>query len=248
MRSKRSYITVLVLSLLMSAADCLGQSEEVFVYDALKDKTEPAFLAHTAVEAINSKAHKGTMEKTQAFREASDSLGFYYKAFNWVDIGFNTLRFGMNVKNTYDVAKKRINGIISLLELYEKECLAHGNIEREDQEILDIGKELYSSVESDVNDISTTAVAIAGYVTLKFPCTTFSMLNDLKSLNNSLEHIQYTLNNAYKRLYLFMVTRTGLRWNMTYTPIDRISVAEGAIGRWRAATQQSLNRMAGATE
>ena len=74
------------------------------------------------------------------------------------------------------------------------------------------------------------------------------MLNDLKSLNNSLEHIQYTLNNAYKRLYLFMVTRTGLRWNMTYTPIDRISVAEGAIGRWRAATQQSLNRMAGAAE
>lgn len=242
-------IMILVLLLLLTATEGYCQlNAELIVYNALKKKTEPAFITHSAIEDLNAKAHKNTMERTREFREASDSLGFYYKAFNWVDIAFNALRFAMNVKNTYDVANKRIDGIVKLIKLYEDECLKHGDIEADDQEIIDIGRDMYNEVSQDVNSIINTSTAIVGYIGLQFPCTTFSMLNDLKTLNNSLEHIQYSLNNAYMRLYYFMVTRTGFRWNIAYNPVDRVAIAEGAIGRWRSAAHESLSKMSGVTE
>ncbi len=249
MRRIAIHIALVLPMLLLTATEGYCQlNAELIVYNALKKKTEPAFATHTVVEGLNAKAHKSTMERTQEFREASDSLGFYYKAFNWVDIAFNALRFAMNVKNTYDVANKRIDGIVSLIKVYEDECLKHGDIEADDQEIIDIGRDMYNEVKQDVNSIINTSTAIVGYIGLQFPCTTFSMLNDLKTLNNSLEHIQYSLNNAYMRLYFFMVSRTGFRWNIAYTPVDRVSIAEGAIGRWKSAAQQSLTKMPGATE
>ena len=249
MKKMLCHMVLLLLSLLAVVTDVHAQANaEIPIYNALERKTRPAFVIRNGVEVMNNEAHKSSMKSAGKFRAASDSLGFYYKAFNWVDIGFNSLRFGMNVVNTYNVAKTRMEGITRLLQQYEEECLKHGDLERGDMQIIEIGKVLYRDVRDDSEKIYYTAINVGGYVALKMPCTTYSLLADLKMLNDALEHIQQVLNRAYSRLYFFMATRTGFRWNLSYTPIDRVSVAEGAIGRWRNATQESLNRMAGVTE
>ena len=235
---------LLPLFLFPAASRAQVYNPEIEAYIALHKKTGVAFDAHTLVEKVNVKAHEGNMDAAALVRQQADSLGFYYKAFNWVDLAYSSLKFAFNVSNTMSLARKRIEGIVSLLDQYRTAVLMHGAISREDREIFEIGEKLYGDIRNDVRDIEYTAGTIAGYVSLQFPCTTYSMLQQLKKLNDSLEHIQHTLNMAYNSLYRFMLMRLGWHWHSAYVPVDRVSVAEGAIGRWRNSTIESLNRSA----
>lgn len=247
MKETRILYMAVLLAVLLAVPSVLHAqlyNPEIEAYIALHKKTGPAFTARTTVEHANSDLHKKTAKGAQMYRETGDSLGMYYKAFNWIDIAYTSLKFGFNVYNTVDVARRRISAIISLLDDYQKEVLKHGNIEKDDQVIIDIGQQLYGSVSGDVNAILYSAGIILGFSAVKIPCTTYSLLENLHIINEALEHIQSSLNIAWGRLYMFMLARLGWRWNFSYTPLDRVSVTEGAIGRWRAATMESLNRTA----
>lgn len=235
-------VLLAVLLTVPSLASAGGYNPEIDIYVPLHKKTGPAFTARNAVELINSELHHETAKGAKEYRESGDSLGLYYKAFNWVDLTYNTLKFGYNVYNTADIARTRISAIVALLNDYQNEVRKHG-IERDDQVILDIGRELYENVSNDVEDIWTTAAQILGFSAVKVPISTYSMLEDMHILNGSLEHIQYSLNRAWGRLYAFMLARLGWRWDFSYTPLERSAIAEGAIGRWREATQRSLSLM-----
>ena len=239
-------ISLMVLALLLTVVKegCAQlYNAEIEVYIPLHKRTGPSFTARNGVEVLNESFHDNTRESTKKYREVSDTLGLYYKAFNWVDIGFNSLKMAFNVYNTGEIAKKRISGIADLLRQYEQQCLLRGDIEAGDQEILDIGQDLYRDIMRDVDDIRNSAIGLLGYNIAQVPATTFSVLNSLKDMNVSLENIQKTLNGAYGRLYRFMLMRLGWRWDFAYVQIDRTGVAESAIGRWKDATRESMNRM-----
>lgn len=239
------HIVLALASLFVASSVCRAQyNPEINAYVALHKKTGPAFTARNGVEIINTDAHEETKDGAVEYRQQSDSLGFYYKAFNWVDIAYGTLKFAFNVYNTEEIARKRITAIVRLLDAWKEDMLRYGDLPREDVEFIKIGKDLYEAVKTDVEAIILTAGNITAYISLQLPCTTFSMLQDLKILNDCLEDIQKALNIAYSRVYQYMLMRHGWRWHVAYTPVDRTELSESAIGRWCRSTRESLGRSA----
>lgn len=238
---------LLSAALLLVCAESPAQivNAEIPAYVALHKKTGPVTFTRSVVEEYNKDLHRKSSESAVEVKEASDSLGLYYQAFNWVDIVYQSLRFGYNVRNTYNVTKERIEGIARLLDEYVRDVADTRTLTSDDQEVLDIGRELYDNVKSDVESVTLSITTIIGYAGAKVPCTTYSLLTELKVINGGLDLLQKHLNRAYTRLYVALMLRKGWHWKGHYLPESRVTICEKALERWHDSAVGSMSKASG---
>lgn len=220
-------------------ADGSGNFELIGYIESHK-KTGPWGFARFGASNLAEAAHKEVMDRARDVQEASDSLGMYYKAFGFVDLIYQSLRFGFNVKNTYEIASERISQINTLLEEYIRDMALRGDIEGDDREILNIGQALYENDSAYVKSAWKSLTVVFGMAIAKQPVTTYSLLIEMENINRCLEAVQVSLDNAYRRLSWYMLLRRGWHWKGTYTPIDRLSLVEGALRRWHDKSVSTL--------
>ena len=92
-------------------------------------------------------------------------LDRYTRAFDIIDVMYQSLRTALNVKNTYTAVSDRIGDYKSLLEDFNEKILKRGRIEPSDALILTInekairdiahdGEQLYKSVSDQIGRAS----------------------------------------------------------------------------------------------
>ena len=189
-------------------------SVEAYINDHKKQRS--LLLARSTLEYSNQLLHEYSREETGKYKEVNIDLDRYTRAFDVIDVMYQSLRTVLNVKDTYSSVSDRIGDYKTMLEAFHEKILKHGNIRE--------GEQLYKSV-SDLVLYATGAAA----------CSTSDLLMVLESVNKSLDSIEQHLNRAYIETWRYIQVRIGYWKSKIYRERTKREIIDGAFGRWRNA-------------
>ena len=230
-------ITVVLLTLLPGIAKAQWTFDIVSVEAYINDhkKQRSLLLARSTLEYSNKLLHEYSREEVGEYKELNVDLDRYTRAFDVIDVMYQSLRTALNVKNTYNSVSDRIGDYKELLAAYNRKILQHGRVDPSDlliitinekaiRDIADAGEHLYKSV-SDLVLYATGAAA----------CSTSDLLMVLESVNQSLDDIERHLNRAYIETWRYIQVRIGYWKSKVYRERTKREIIDGAFGRWRGA-------------
>lgn len=208
-------------------------SVEAYINDHKKQRS--LLLARSTLEYSNKLLHEYSRKEVGEYKELNVDLDRYTRAFDVIDVMYQSLRTALNVKNTYNSVSDRIGDYKELLDAYNRKILQHGRVDPSDlliitinekaiRDIADAGEHLYKSV-SDLVLYATGAAA----------CSTSDLLMVLESVNQSLDDIERHLNRAYIETWRYIQVRIGYWKSKIYRERTKREIIDGAFGRWRSA-------------
>ena len=187
-------------------------SVEAYINDHKKQRS--LLLARSTLEYSNQLLHEYSREETGKYKEVNIDLDRYTRAFDVIDVMYQSLRTVLNVKDTYSSVSDRIGDYKTMLEAFHEKI----------RDIANEGEHLYKSV-SDLVLYATGAAA----------CSTSDLLMVLESVNKSLDSIEQHLNRAYIETWRYIQVRIGYWKSKIYRERTKREIIDGAFGRWRNA-------------
>ena len=214
-------------------------SVEAYINDHKKQRS--LLLARSTLELSNQLLHEYSSEATVEYKELNADLDKYTRAFDVIDVLYQSLRTSLNAYSTYQSVSDRIGDYKKLLDDYREKVLERNRIELTDtllisinlrciQKITDEGQQLYRSL-SDLILYATGAAA----------CSTSDLLLVLESINTGLDNIEKHLNKAYFESWRYIQLRIGYWKGSIYRNKSKSEIIEGAFGRWRASGLNPYN-------
>ena len=180
-------------------------SVEAYINDHKKQRS--LLLARSTLEYSNKLLHEYSRKEVGEYKELNVDLDRYTRAFDVIDVMYQSLRTVLNVKSTYTA----VSAVI--LAINEKAI----------RDIADDGKQLYKSVSD-----------LVLYATGAAECSTSDLLMVLEAVNTSLDDIERHLNRAYIETWRYIQVRIGYWKAKIYRPKVK-EIIDGAFGRWRKA-------------
>ena len=130
-------------------------SVEAYINDHKQQRS--LLLARSTLEASNKLLHNYSMKETVSYKELNADLDKYTRAFDVIDVMYQSLRTVLNVKSTYENVSERIGDYKRLLEDFNEKVVKRKHIELADTVLLSInyaairniakdGEQLYKSV------------------------------------------------------------------------------------------------------
>ena len=111
-------------------------SVEAYINDHKKQRS--LLLARSTLEYSNKLLHEYSCKEVGGYKELNIDLDRYTRAFDAIDVMYQSLRTVLNVKNTYTSVSDRIGDYKSLLEDFNAKILKRGRIESADTLIISI--------------------------------------------------------------------------------------------------------------
>ena len=215
-------------------------SVEAYINDHKKQRS--LLLARSTLELSNQLLHEYSSDATVEYKTLNVDLDKYTRAFDVIDVLYQSLRTSLNVYSTYNTVSDRITDYKNLLEDYREKVLERNKIAVSDtiiisvnlrciQQIADEGQHLYRSV-SDLVLYATGAAA----------CSTSDLLLVLESINTSLDNIERHLNRSYFETWRYIQLRMGYWKEAVYRTKTKRQLIDDAFGRWREAGLNPGNR------
>lgn len=215
-------------------------SVEAYINDHKKQRS--LLLARSTLELSNQLLHEYSSDATVEYKTLNVDLDKYTRAFDVIDVLYQSLRTSLNVYSTYNTVSDRITDYKNLLEDYKEKVLGRNKIAVSDtiiisvnlrciQKIADEGQHLYRSV-SDLVLYATDAAA----------CSTSDLLLVLESINTSLDNIGRHLNRSYFETWRYIQLRMGYWKEAVYRTKTKRQLIDDAFGRWREAGLNPGNR------
>ena len=215
-------------------------SVEAYINDHKKQRS--LLLARSTLELSNQLLHEYSSDATVEYKTLNVDLDKYTRAFDVIDVLYQSLRTSLNVYSTYNTVSDRITDYKNLLEDYREKVLERNKIAVSDtiiisvnlrciQKIADEGQHLYRSV-SDLVLYATDAAA----------CSTSDLLLVLESINTSLDNIERHLNRSYFETWRYIQLRMGYWKEAVYRTKTKRQLIDDAFGRWREAGLNPGNR------
>lgn len=215
-------------------------SVEAYINDHKKQRS--LLLARSTLELSNQLLHEYSSDATVEYKTLNVDLDKYTRAFDVIDVLYQSLRTSLNVYSTYNTVSDRITDYKNLLEDYREKVLERNKIAVSDtiiisvnlrciQKIADEGKHLYRSV-SDLVLYATGAAA----------CSTSDLLLVLESINTSLDNIERHLKRSYFETWRYIQLRMGYWKEAVYRTKTKRQLIDDAFGRWREAGLNPGNR------
>lgn len=213
---------------------------EAYINDHKQQRS--LLLARSTLELSNRLLHEYSSEATVEYKELNVDLDKYTRAFDVIDVLYQSLRMSLNVHSTYNTVSDRIGDYKNLLEDYQEKVLKRNKISLADtllisvnrrciQKIADEGSQLYHSL----NDLLLYATGVAA-------CSTSDLLLLLESINTGLDNIEKHLNKAYFETWRYIQLRIGYWKESIYRTKTKAEIIEGAFGRWRESGLNPYNQ------
>ena len=227
MKRGRTYILGLLIMLLAPLSANAQWSFDVGTVEAyINDHKQQRslLLARSTLEHSNKLLHEYSRKETVGYKELNVDLDKYTRAFDVIDVMYQSLRTALNVHSTYKGVSERISDYKAMLEDFNEKVIKRKHIELADTLILSInaGEYLYKSV-SDLVLYATGAAA----------CSTSDLLMVLNSINCSLDNIEKHLNRAYFETWRYIQVRIGYWKEKVYRTKTKRELIDDAFGRWR---------------
>lgn len=194
-------------------------------------------LARSTLELSNSLLHDYSKTAAVEYKELNVDLDKYTRAFDVIDVLYNSLRTSMNAYDTYNTVSTRIRDYKKLLEDYNEKVLKRGKYSITDTLIISVNYRMIDNIYKEGQELYKSLSDLVLYATGAAACSTSELMMVMSSINYSLDRIELYLNRAYFKTWQYVQLRMGYWKESIYRSKTRREILDGAFGRWREAGQ-----------
>ena len=228
---------ICILALLPSVARAQFSFDIVSVEAYINDHKQQRslLLVRSTLEASNKLLHEYSGDANIGFKDINKELDKYTRAFDVIDVLYQSLRTSMNVYSTYENISDRVGDYKDMLSNFKSKCLDRGNIVSTDTLIIAINVKALARIAEEGDNLYKSVSDLVLYATGAAACSTADLLMILTSINNSLDNIRKHLNKAYFETWRYIQVRTGYWKRQVYRVKTKQEIISDAFGRWRGA-------------
>lgn len=235
----RRTVIVMLLALMLLPKTAMAQwsfdvpSIEAYIHDHKNQRS--LLLARATLEQSNALLHDYCKAANVNFKEINIELDKYTRAFDVIDVLYQTLRTSLNTYDAYNTISTRIVDYKEMLTQYWNKCLSHGDIVSTDTLIISVNRYMLERLADEVQNIYRSFSDLVLYATGAAACTSSDLMNVLEAINRALDNIRIHLNRAYFDTWKYIQVRIGYWKAQVYRAQSLPQILEGAFGRWRGA-------------
>ena len=208
-------------------------SIEAYIADHKDQKS--LLLARATLEQANTLLHGYSRDANVTYKEINVELDKYTRAFDVIDIMYQTLRTSLNTYDTYETFRKRIEDYRVMLTAFWDKCVSQGDIVSTDMLIITVNRSLLERLSDEGQLIYRSFSDLVLYATGAAACSASELLLVIESINRCLDNIRKHLNKAYFDTWRYIQVRIGYWKAEVYQAKSLPEIIEGAYGRWRVA-------------
>ncbi len=229
----------LMLIVLLSPLKMMAQwsfdvvSVEAYINDHKKQRS--LLLARSTLEYSNKLLHQYSSEQTNNYKEINVELDKYTRAFDVIDVLYQSLRTSMNAVNTYENVSDRISDYKKLLNDFNSQVVKRKHIELADTMLISINIKAIANIAKEGEYLYKSLSDLVLYATGAAACSTADLLVVMESINTSLDNIEKMLNTAYFDTWRYIQLRMGYWKEKVYRTKTKKEMIDDAFGRWRKA-------------
>lgn len=206
-------------------------SVEAYINDHKEQRS--LLLVRSTLEASNKLLHDYSSDANIGFKDINKELDKYTRAFDVIDVLYQSLRTSLNVYNTYETVSDRVTDYKKMLNDFNRKCLSRGNIVSADTLIISINIRALSKIADEGDNLYRSVSDLVLYATGAAACSTSDLLVVLTSINQSLDNIKKHLNTAYFETWKYIQVRIGYWKAQVYRAKTKQEMINDAFGRWR---------------
>ncbi len=237
------FLTFILLSLIFSVCARAQWSFDFTSVEAyINDhKTQRSLLLTRAtLEQSNAILHSYSADAAQEHRELNADLDQYTRAFDVIDVVYQSVRTGMNVYTTYEGVTETVGKYKDLLLDY-KEAVRRKGVEATDTVIISIALHGIDNIAGETQQLYRSVSDLIVYASGAAACSTANLMLIFESINRSLDRIEAQLNKAYFDTWRYIQVRKGYWKRSVYRLKTRQQLVNEAFARWKRNTQVEMN-------
>ena len=215
-------------------------SVEAYINDHKKQRR--LLLARSTLELSNQLLHEYSSDATVEYKTLNVDLDKYTRAFDVIDVLYQSLRTSLNVNSTYNTVSDRITDYKNLLEDYREKVLERNKIAVSDTIIISVNLRCIQKIADEGQHLYRSVSDLVLYATGAAACSTSDLLLILESINTSLDNIERHLNRSYFETWRYIQLRIGYWKEAVYRTKTKRQLIDDAFGRWREAGLNPGNR------
>lgn len=215
-------------------------SVEAYINDHKKQRT--LLLARSTLELSNKLLHEYSSAATVDYKELNVDLDKYTRAFDVIDILYQSLRTSLNVYSTYNTVSDRIGDYKDLLDDYYTKVVERNKMELMDTLIVGVSLRCVQRIAEDGRQLYRSMSDLVLYATGTAASSTSDLLLVLESINQGLDNIESHLNKAYFETWRYIQLRMGYWKESIYLTKGKSQIANEAFRRWRDSGLNPYNR------
>ena len=215
-------------------------SVEAYINDHKKQRS--LLLARSTLELSNQLLHEYSSDATVEYKTLNVDLDKYTRAFDVIDVLYQSLRTSLNVYSTYNTVSDRITDYKNLLEDYREKVLERNKIAVSDTIIISVNLRCIQKIADEGQHLYRSVSDLVLYATGAAACSTSDLLLVLESINTSLDNIERHLNRSYFETWRYIQLRMGYWKEAVYRTKTKRQLIDDAFCRWREAGLNPDNR------
>lgn len=205
-------------------------SVEAYINDHKEQRS--LLLVRSTLEASNKLLHDYSSDANISYKDINLELDKYTRAFDVIDVLYQSLRTSLNAYNTYETVSDRISDYKGMLKDFNEKCLSRGNIVSTDTLIISINVRALAKIADEGDNLYRSVSDLLLYATGAAACSTSDLLTVLNAINQSLDNIKKHLNTAYFETWKYIQVRMGYWKAQVYRAKTKQEIIEGALERW----------------
>lgn len=215
-------------------------SVEAYINDHKQQRS--LLLARSTLELSNQLLHEYSSDATVEYKDLNVDLDKYTRAFDIIDILYQSLRTALNVYSTYNGVSDRIGDYKNLLNDYYTKVVERNRMELADTLIIGISHRCIQRIAEDGKQLYRSMGDLVLYASGAAACSTSDLLLALESINQGLDNIERHLNKAYFETWRYIQLRIGYWKESVYRAKGKSQIASEAFRRWRDSGLNPYNR------
>jgi len=204
---------------------------EAYINDHKQQRS--LLLARSTLELSNQLLHEYSSEAAVDYKNLNVDLDKYTRAFDVIDILYQSLRTSLNVYSTYQSVSDRIQDYKKLLEDYNDKVLKRNKLSLGDTLLIGINLRCIQRISDEGSQLYRSLGDLVLYATGAAACSTPDLLLLLESINTGLDNIEKHLNKSYFETWRYIQLRMGYWKESIYRNKSKSEIIEGAFARWR---------------
>lgn len=208
-------------------------SVEAYINDHKKQRS--LLLARSTLEHSNKLLHEYTSDEVGGYKNLNVDLDKYTRAFDVIDVMYQSLRTALNARSTYSEVSQRIVDYKNLLTDFNEKVVKRKHIELADTLIISINARMIENVAEEGEHLFRSLSDLVLYATGAAACSTADLMLVLDAINNSMDNIEKLLNRGYYETWRYIQLRIGYWKEKVYRKKSKQQIINDAFSRWKDA-------------
>jgi len=206
-------------------------SVEAYINDHKQQRS--LLMARATLEYGNKLLHEESAESADDYKEVNFDLDKYTRAFEIIDIIYQSVRTAVNVYHHIDDVRETTQGYNQLITDFHEKIVSRGKFETADTILVSINRRVIEKLAREGEYLYHSVYDLTLYCTGVAACTTADLIVVLENINASLERLSALLRSAYLATWKYVQVRLGYWKGKVYNSIPLQQLLDDAFSRWR---------------